>query len=53
MRCKGYFRNDITENISEIQAFHNKSTWNPPQGHPALEIFLSEIEVHGYFAFPW
>ena len=25
-------------------AFRTKSTWNPLQGHPALEMFLSQME---------
>ena len=44
MRCKWYFRNDITENFSQLPAFRNKSNWNPPKGHPALEMFLSQYE---------
>ena len=41
MRCKWYFRNDITENFSQLPVFQNKSNWNPPKRHPALEMFLS------------
>ena len=25
-------------------AFSTKSTWNPPKGHPCLEVFLSQVE---------
>ena len=41
MRCKWYFRNDITENFSQLPVFQNKSNWNLPKRHPALEMFLS------------
>ena len=44
MRCKCYFRNDATEDFSEVPAFRVKSNWNPPKGHPALEMFLSQAE---------
>ena len=40
MRYKWYFKNDI-----EIPAFYNKSTWNPPQGQLALEMFLNQMEA--------
>ena len=43
--------NDITEDFRETPALHNKSTWNPPQGHPALEIFLSQMKADVFFAF--
>ena len=36
MRC-----NEPTEDFSEIPAFRIKSNLSPPNGHPALEIFLS------------
>ena len=52
MRCKWYFRNDISENFSETPAFRTKSTWNPPQGHPALEIFLSQMEADVFSLLP-
>ena len=41
---KWYFRNETTSNFSEVPAFRTKSTWNPPKGHPNLEVFLSEVE---------
>ena len=44
MRCKWYFRND-SENFRETPVFRTKSTWNPPQGHPALELFSSQMEA--------
>ena len=44
MRCKWYFRNEPTENFSEKPAFNVKSNCNPPNRHPALEIFLSKLE---------
>ena len=44
MRLKWHFRNEITPNFSEVPAFRPKSLWNPPKGHPNLEVFLSETE---------
>ena len=43
-RIKWYFRNEISENFSEVPAFSPKSSWNPPQGHPNLEVYLSQVE---------
>ena len=44
MRCKWFFRNEPTEDFSEIPVFKIKSNWSPPKGHPALEMFLSQTE---------
>ena len=44
MGIKSYFRNEISENFSEVPAFSPKSSWNPPQGHPNLEVDLSQVE---------
>ena len=44
MRIKCYFRNEIFENFSEVPAFPPKSSWKPPQGHPNLEVYLSQVE---------
>ena len=44
MRIKWYFRNEISENFSEVPAFSPKSSWKPPQGHPNLEVYLSQVE---------
>ena len=52
MRCKWYFRNESTENFSEKPAFNVKCNWNPPNGHPALEVFLSKFESK-VFCFAW
>ena len=38
MRNKWYFRNEPTPQFSEVPS------WRPPNGHPALEIFLSKVE---------
>ena len=40
------------ENFSETPAFRTKSTWNPPQGHPALEMFLSQMEADVFSLLP-
>ena len=37
-------QNKISKNFSEIPAFRTKPTWNPPNGHSALKIFLSKVE---------
>ena len=44
MRNKWYFRNEPTPQFSEVPRFKTKSSWRPPNGHPALEIFLSKVE---------
>jgi hypothetical protein len=44
MRCKWYFKDNVTPNFSEIPALRPKSTWAPPERCPALELFLSENE---------
>ena len=44
MRKKWYFRNEISENFSEVPAISPKSSWKPPQGHPNLEVYLSQVE---------
>ena len=35
-----------------IYTFRTKSTWNPPQGHPALEMFLSQMEADVFSLLP-
>ena len=44
MIIKLYFRNDISKNVSEVPAFSKKCSWNPPQGHPYLEVHLSQVD---------
>ena len=44
IRSKWYFRNDPTPQFSEVPCFKTKSSWRHPNGHPALEIFLSKVE---------
>ena len=44
MRIKWYFRNEISENFSEVPAISPKSSWKPPQGHPNVEVYLSQVE---------
>ena len=44
MRCKWFFRNERQENVSETSEFKSKSTWNPPKGAPAIELFLIQTE---------
>ena len=39
------FCNEPTENFSEAPAFHVKSNWDPPKGHPGIEIFISKLET--------
>ena len=52
MRCKWFFYNELTENFSEAPAFLVKSNWNPPKGHPAIEIFLSKLETEIFSVLP-
>ena len=42
IRC--FFRNEPTEDFSEIPAFTIKSNWSSTKGHPALEMFLNQME---------
>ena len=44
MRLKWSLRNEPTPSVSETPAFITKSSWNPPKGHPCLEIYLSQVE---------
>ena len=44
MRNRWYFRNEPTPKFSEVPCFKTKSSWKPPNGRPALEIFLSKVE---------
>ena len=44
MRIKWHFRNDLSEDFSQIPAFRPTSAWKPPTGHPNLEVFLSCVE---------
>ena len=44
MRIKWHFRNEPSENFSEIPSFRPKSSWKPPKGNPNLEMFLSKVE---------
>ena len=44
IRCKCFFKNESQENISATSKFKSKSTWNPPKGAPALELFLNQTE---------
>ena len=44
MRTKWYFKYEPTKEFSNIPAFSPKSTWTPPNGHPNLEVYLSQIE---------
>ena len=43
VRLKWHFR-DESENFSEIPVFTPISRWQSPQGHPCLEVFLSQVE---------
>ena len=51
MYLKWHFRNEPTPEFSDRPAFSSKSLWNPPTGHPNLEVFLSQIE-HELFQIP-
>ena len=44
MRCKWYFRNELSDNFIEVPAFKPKSLWKPPASHPCVELFLSKLE---------
>ena len=42
MHLKSHFQ-DESEHFREVLVFNPKSRWQPPQGHPCLEIFLSQV----------
>ena len=44
IRLKWHFR-DKSERFSEVPVFNLRSRWQPPQGHPCLEVFLSQVEI--------
>ena len=44
MKCKWNFRNEPTNNFSEMPAFRPKFGWKSPKGHAILEVFLSLVE---------
>ena len=44
MRMRWLFRNEPSNNFSEIPVFRSKSSWKAPTGHPVLEVFLSSVE---------
>ena len=44
IRLKWHFR-DESGNFSEVPVFNPKSRWQPPQGHPCLEVFLSQVKI--------
>ena len=44
MRNKWYFQDELTPQFSKVPCFKTKSSWGPPKGHPALEIFLRKVE---------
>ena len=44
MRTKWYFRNESRKQFKNIPVFSPKSAWTPPNGHPNLEVYLSQIE---------
>ena len=44
MRCRWHFRNEPSDDFSNVPAFRPKSQWKPPTGHPCVELFLSRLE---------
>ena len=44
MRLKWFFRNELTPCFSKTPAFKTNLFWNPPQGHPCLEVYLTQVE---------
>ena len=44
MRCRRHFRNEPSDDFSNVPAFRPNSQWNPPTGHPCGELFLSRLE---------
>ena len=44
MRLKWFFRNELTPCFSKTPAFKTNLFWNPPKGHPCLEVYLTQVE---------
>ena len=44
MRCKWYFRDEMSPDFRDIPFFRPKSFWKPPPGHPCVELFLSKLK---------
>ena len=44
MRLKWFFRNELTPSFSKTPAFKTNLFWNPPKGHPCLQVYLSQVE---------
>ena len=44
MGCNWFFCNESTENFREIPAFRIKFNWSPHKVHPALEMFLNQMD---------
>ena len=45
MKIRWYFRNEISKNFSEAPVFSPKSSWNPPQGHLNLKVYLNQVKT--------
>ena len=43
MRCKCFFRDKPNVDFSDRPTFGTKSSWEPPAGHAALELFLIQL----------
>ena len=50
MKCKWHFRDEPSEEFSEVPAFRPKSTWKPPAGGPCVELISNKVE-HELFSF--
>ena len=44
MRNRWHLWNEPTLQFSKVPCFKNISSWKPPNGYPALKLFLSEAE---------
>ena len=44
MRCRWYFRNQLSDDFSNVLAFRSKSQWKPTTQHPCVELLLSRLE---------
>ena len=52
MRCRWYFRNEPSDDFSNVPAFRHKSQWKPPTGHPCVELILSRLEKELFLFLP-
>ena len=52
MKCRWHFRNEPSDNFSNLPASRPKSQWKLPAGHPCVELFLRSLEKETFLLSP-